>query len=590
MRIVMDTGDLRNLASIARNCSNTLGAINGDVRRTRHTVHLNTRDDAALRRRQPHDAAVGIERELSGLQSEYADRARSYEQRAQRIENTERIQWRPFPLPIIIGLPQSWTRIPTQPVLPHFAGLLPQTGGQVPLWTLPLRSAPNLTVIGLVARRAPSLLEQGVGLIGRGIDALRRGFTTVTDRLVETAADAWNRIWSRTAQTLQAVVAGLRNIVVSGVRVAVDGVRSAATTVGRWIIDGAKGIWSIVGNYWERVAKIAEQVLTLLDAFEVWEFAITMGWAKANAFVSSIAGFGRVVSKKLPWLGMFLGGALAIKDFMDFGIGDARVWQSIFEVVGGIAAAGAMIAVGAPAALGLIALSVGVLIGTLIANYVTVPLYNNWYDSRNPPAPPLPPAPRRPDAGPTPSPQPVFQAPPPRVGVAIGKLPNSTRTSQEAFDAYDADWSERMDGYFGKGGPGEENQYQCVPWVWFRLREHMPDFPFIPVGGGGQMAQKLANEYGRSSTETPRLGAIISFDDRSGGGYGHVVFAEEISEVDGRLTIRYSEMNFAGPRTYQSSSLLVQTDGGGWEKVSADGRRTPIAAGTLNVFNPDYPK
>ena len=319
MRIVMDTGDLRNLASVARNCARTVGVVNGDIRRAHQSVSLNMRDDGNLRRHRPHDLAGNLDRELRRLEDNYEGRARRYEQRAGQIERAERVRWRPIAVPILMGPLGSQWRMPRLPNLPDPGSVLRPL---IPIRPPALAILPSTVVSA--ARRAPSLLEQGVGLISRGINAIRRGFADVTNRIVDTVAGAWQRIWNRTSQALRSVVDGLRNIVVFGARVAVDGYRTITTTVGRWMTGAAHAAWSFLGKTWDLIGRVGGFVFTFLDIREIIQFALSFdGIINFFRTMTSVAKIAPRYLGRFWWIGTAVGAIDAIVNFVEFGAGVA---------------------------------------------------------------------------------------------------------------------------------------------------------------------------------------------------------------------------------------------------------------------------
>ena len=571
MRIVMDTGDLRNLASVARDCARTVGVVNGDVRRAHHSVNLNTRDDATLRRHRPHDIAGDVDRELRRLEDDYAGRARRYEQRARLIERAERIPWRPLALPILIGPAGGQWRIPHLPNLPDPGSVLR------PL--LPIRP-PALPILApsalLAVRRAPSLLEQGVGLISRGINAIRRGFADVTDRIVDTVAGAWTRIWNRTNQVLRSVVDGLRNIVVFGAQIAVDGYRTITTTVGRWVTGAAHTAWAFLGKTWDLVSHLSGYVFTVLDLREIVKFALTFdGLINFFGKMTSAAKIAPRYLGRFWWIGTVVGGIDAIAQFVEHGAGDARFWRSLFEVVGGLGAMIAAASVGIPAAFGAIALGIGMYIGTQISNIVFMPFINRHND--NIPAEKTAPAEGEVEKYRTPAEPP--DSPEPHRSTDYDSL--FTKGSSWAADweltwrddkgnAYDQ-WS------FGYDDGGRAATGNCTSFVAWRLNQlakaaGFEDFSFdnnrvvmsdgstriFKDDGGAQRlgdARKWIDSAARAGIEAqtkPSVGSVLVWEADDGkGSSGHVAIVREVLS-DGSIVIEQSAWD---EYTYKTETL-----------------------------------
>lgn len=117
---------------------------------------------------------------------------------------------------------------------------------------------------------------------------------------------------------------------------------------------------------------------------------------------------------------------------------------------------------------------------------------------------------------------------------SVTNLPASTRSWQEAKEAYDR----LVPGYVQSGlmysDTLGDNRYQCVSWAWFRMRELGYRGPIFSSGTGGRMAGMMG---GNDATE-PRLGAVVSSS-------GHVFIVEEVQlDAAGHVVrARYSEMN-----------------------------------------------
>lgn len=83
-------------------------------------------------------------------------------------------------------------------------------------------------------------------------------------------------------------------------------------------------------------------------------------------------------------------------------------------------------------------------------------------------------------------------------------LPGTMRTEEQAISACQANYGLRAD-----GAPGGENEYQCVSWVWFRLRELGYDGPGGgPISGDGGV---LASNLDGDPSTVPKPGAVMSY-------------------------------------------------------------------------------
>ena len=264
MRIVLDTGDLRQLASEANRATQRVHGVRSAVQRERSAVHLNTRDDGHLRRVSPEEDARRILAEMDRLEDEYRALSRSYEAKARAVEQAERMPWRPFLGSITIGsiwrTPTTWS----SPLGPNPFGGVSGIG----------RS--GIGFVGTAVRRLSSVgrsgttsLQRGFGFLRRGFDSLLRGFTNVVGKLAETAAGAWSRIWNRAQSMLRAVIAGVRGIVAFSGRVVVGTTTAVVTTVGRFISNAAKRPWHFLGQLWDGFKWGADRLFTALDLAEV---------------------------------------------------------------------------------------------------------------------------------------------------------------------------------------------------------------------------------------------------------------------------------------------------------------------------------
>jgi hypothetical protein len=181
-------------------------------------------------------------------------------------------------------------------------------------------------------------------------------------------------------------------------------------------------------------------------------------------------------------------------------------------------------------------------------------------------------------ADPTPSTTPQAPASGSGPGAQSGELPGSHRSWEEVQKEYDAKY--RGYGLWTDGAPGGENQYQCVSWAWYRMKELGYTGPQVSADGG-QMAAAL----GGSTGTAPHLGAVMSYGN-------HVVVAEQVTTLpDGRLSVRFSEMNSgndgsgwknASPSEYRSDQVMVQNPNGTWSIGNGN-------LGSVTVFNPSYP-
>jgi len=311
MRIVIDTGDLRNLGRVARRCAERLNTIDEDIRRANSSTQLNTRDDSQLRRHRPHDGLRDIQRNLQGLEDGYRRKARHYEARARRVEGAERLPWRPFPI-----------LVPQGPFWGGPIGVLPPivAGGvgdalRPPTRALPIGLLATRPRVPIVAPRSPSLLERGIGLLSRGVEALRRGFQDVTSRIVDTVRGAWSRIWNRTSSLLRSVLDGLQGIAVTGVQIAVGGYSAVTTTVGRWTTSAIGAGWSFLGQTWDLLNQLGDYAFTLLDLTEL------VGLLSIPALVG--------------WIDTAVGAVDTVVQFARYGLGDARFWTALVDTVGG---------------------------------------------------------------------------------------------------------------------------------------------------------------------------------------------------------------------------------------------------------------
>ena len=167
------------------------------------------------------------------------------------------------------------------------------------------------------------------------------------------------------------------------------------------------------------------------------------------------------------------------------------------------------------------------------------------------------------------------------AGSETGTLTGSDRSWQQVQADYDAKYSTigqpQVPKLWSDGAPGGENQYQCVSWAWFRLRELGYQGPQVQADGG-EMAAKM----GGTTTTLPHLGAVISYP-------GHVMIAESVTKsADGHLQVVVSEMNtdsnwaVANPNEYKASRVLTQAGDGRWTDSYGQTR-------DLTVFNPGYP-
>lgn len=159
------------------------------------------------------------------------------------------------------------------------------------------------------------------------------------------------------------------------------------------------------------------------------------------------------------------------------------------------------------------------------------------------------------------------------VGAALGELPNSHRSWQDAKAAYDEKY--HTYGLYRDGYPGAENQYQCVSWAWFRMRELGYQGAQFSADGG-----QVAAGLGGTTDTIPKLGAVVSSS-------GHVMVVEEVKHLpDGRVAMRVSEMNTnsdpytASADEYRSDRWIEQTGNGQWSYYGKPR--------TLTIANPSY--
>jgi hypothetical protein len=196
-----------------------------------------------------------------------------------------------------------------------------------------------------------------------------------------------------------------------------------------------------------------------------------------------------------------------------------------------------------------------------------------------------------PQAVPTPSSQPGGH-----TGDAAGALSDSNRSWEQAQTAYDA----KVAGYVGahpplmysdtlpptSTSPGGGNQYQCVSWAWFRMRELGYKGPVFSLGkdasGNYRPAGVMAPLMGGSPDTPPKLGAVMSYG-------GHVVIAEEVMRTaDGHFRVRVSEMNIGNrdpaiPQDFSCSRWMNQSGpSGSWSND------TGKSISGVSIFNPDY--
>jgi surface antigen len=160
-----------------------------------------------------------------------------------------------------------------------------------------------------------------------------------------------------------------------------------------------------------------------------------------------------------------------------------------------------------------------------------------------------------------------------------GELPGTHRTWQQVQQDYETKYSQY--GLYSDGAPGNENEYQCVSWAWFRMREL--GFEGAQVSAHGK---NVAGALGGSTSTVPVAGAVMSYD-RYNDQYGHVSIVEEVIHgADGRLSVRLSEMNVGGDgiaghaNEYRSDRVITQNADGTW---SCWGANIPIT-----VANPTY--
>ena len=156
-----------------------------------------------------------------------------------------------------------------------------------------------------------------------------------------------------------------------------------------------------------------------------------------------------------------------------------------------------------------------------------------------------------------------------------GSLPGAGRTEAEVIAAYRDNYLKY--GLWADGAPGGENEYQCVSWAWFRMKELGYEGPQISGNGGF-----VAGNLGGTADTVPQAGSVISTP-----GNNHVMIAEEVSvNPDGSMTVRYSEMNSgedgsgwrqANANEYRDTKTLTRHADGTW----SDGRQVIVA-------NPEY--
>lgn len=155
------------------------------------------------------------------------------------------------------------------------------------------------------------------------------------------------------------------------------------------------------------------------------------------------------------------------------------------------------------------------------------------------------------------------------------ELPNSRRTWEKVQPYYEA-------------AAMSDNRYQCVSWVWVRIRELQYPGGLIAGGtNGANMAKDLSVRDGRLPDIEPKLGAVVSAPTSDESPDGHVFVIEQVDrDSSGRvIKARYSEMNSKGhaaPGDFQSSEWIFRTEEG--DTFHREGKTE-----SLTIFNPEYP-
>ena len=159
-----------------------------------------------------------------------------------------------------------------------------------------------------------------------------------------------------------------------------------------------------------------------------------------------------------------------------------------------------------------------------------------------------------------------------------GVLPGSDRSWEQVSSAYQANY--RSYGLWADGAPGGENQYQCVSWAWFRMRELGYTGGQFSANGKG-----VATGLGGTTDTMPLPGAVLSRD--SGNPWGHVMIAEKVETgADGTTRVTVSEMNVGGdalhgtPQEYQANRILERRPDGRWYEYGKPS--------SITVANPAY--
>lgn len=109
-------------------------------------------------------------------------------------------------------------------------------------------------------------------------------------------------------------------------------------------------------------------------------------------------------------------------------------------------------------------------------------------------------------------------------------------------------------GYVGRDGFGTGN---CVDYVKFVLRKHLPKYDGGSLGNGGDVAAGLGSKYGYAVNNTPAVHAVVSFPrNMSNPVYGHVAVVSEV-KADGSIVIEEANWDVTygyGKRTIPAST------------------------------------
>jgi surface antigen/uncharacterized protein YukE len=162
-------------------------------------------------------------------------------------------------------------------------------------------------------------------------------------------------------------------------------------------------------------------------------------------------------------------------------------------------------------------------------------------------------------------------------------LPGTHRAWEQVQQDYAANSK-----WLGSYGPGGNYEYQCTAWA--NNRWHELGYTGPPIGGDGH---EMAGNVGGSVSTVPHPGAMAS----TGGGYNHVMVAEEISP-DGNH-IRFSEMNTGtGPggaalhdggetwqkgeaQEFKGDSWFTKQPDGTWHRDGSRGGNVPLIFANL---------